>query len=124
MWLQFIVVLIALHSNMDSVFDQSKIDQYAKQESLKAPISTMIGSQLADIGSTLYAKSHGAQEANPLIPNSAAMMGIKGAYAVANYLIMKHLAENGHPTAAKIMGYTSAIPGSIAAIHNLTLSHR
>ena len=83
------------------------------------PYIAAIGGQAADIGSTLYKLHHGYGEANfggsvPL------MLAIKAGLGVGMPFMMHKLAAEGHPTAAKAIGYITGAGGAIPAAYNLS----
>lgn len=87
------------------------------------PYASVLGSNGMDVGSSIYdMMSKGTHEANPLWGGSnAAMLMGKGALTAGTIYAMRKLAEDGHPTAAKYMGYLSSIAPSLTAIHNMRI---
>lgn len=87
------------------------------------PYVAAIAGPVADAATTLDAFSRGGVEGNALLgQHRAAMLGTKAAQAILVPLLMKKLADDGHGTAAKTLGYlTGGISGSIAA-HNATVN--
>lgn len=84
-----------------------------------APYLAAVGGTLADLGTTLDARSRGAREANPLAgSDTGSIIAVKGAEAVLMPLLMRYLAKQGHPTAAKALGYITGGIGGASAIHN------
>lgn len=85
------------------------------------PYAAVAGGELADILSTLYAKNHGAHEANPVLGDfGPGAIALKSASTLPMILMMRYLAKAGHPTAAKALGYgTGAALGGVA-VHNLS----
>jgi hypothetical protein len=83
-----------------------------------APYLALVGGHVADAATTLQAlKRPGTEEANPLL-NGFGPTGIalKGGSALLQALLMRKLANSGHPTAAKALGYgIGAGMGALAA---------
>jgi len=84
------------------------------------PYAALMAGNAADIGSTWQAIESGrGREGNPVLPHSpAAIMGLKAAATIPEALIMKSLADHGHPTAGKILGYAVGALGAGLAAHN------
>lgn len=83
------------------------------------PYVAAVSGQVADGISTLHAFKHGAVEQNPLIGQSPGMlMGVKAAGAVGIPLLMKKIADSGHPKIAKALGYALGGAGALVAGHN------
>lgn len=62
----------------------------------------LIGGNVADLGSTLYALNNGARETNPLYgdhPSAAKLLAVKGAGTLLQYILLNKFAKH-HPTAA------------------------
>ena len=60
------------------------------------------------------------EEANPLLPNhGGAVLGIKAASILPEALLMRFLAQKGHPKLAKMLGYGLGAAGGAAAVHNI-----
>lgn len=72
-----------------------------------APYVALAGGSIADAASTIAAlKRPGTMEANPLLRGGAPeMLAVKGAGTAAVMWLMHKFAEQGHPTAAKAIGY-------------------
>ena len=86
------------------------------------PYAALLGGEAADIGTTLAAKKRGAVESNPLLGDfgPAAIAGKVGT-AAAMALAMRYLANHGHPTLAKALGYGSGAALGAVAAHNTTV---
>lgn len=86
------------------------------------PYAALFGGEAADIGTTLHAQSQGAQEGNPLLGNfgKGAIAGKLGG-ALLTAILIKKLAEAGHPGIAKALGYGSGIGLGAVAAHNATV---
>lgn len=83
-----------------------------------APYLAMLGGHLADAGSTLAAlKRPNVVEGNPILQGfGPAGIAMKSGSALLTALLMRKLAKDGHPTAAKILGYgTGGAMGALAA---------
>jgi hypothetical protein len=87
-----------------------------------APYAALLGSNAADLGTSLYGMNHGLHEGNPLMggDKSSVAMG-KVLPALAGLISTKLLADSGHTRMAKIAAYASSVPPSIAALHNYQL---
>lgn len=80
-----------------------------------------IGSGLDGL-TTFNAIKNGAQEANPMLPqNPMGILGVKAAENLALQLAIKKLADSGHPTAAKILGYGGGAAFGGMALHNMNV---
>lgn len=86
------------------------------------PYAALFGGEAADIGTTLHAQSHGAVEVNPLLGTfgKGAIAGKLGG-ALLTAILIKKLAEAGHPGIAKALGYGSGIGLGAVAAHNATV---
>jgi hypothetical protein len=88
-------------------------------------IAALIGGQGMDVGSSIQQFGRGNIETNPMYswmgerPSAglAAMKALQTALAVR---AMKKLADSGHPTAAKMVGYLGGAAGAAAGIYNMT----
>lgn len=87
------------------------------------PYAALIASNGADIGTSLYGMKHGLHEGNRIFGGDDPGMLIAGKVipALTGLVVTKMLADSGHPTAAKVAGYLSSVPPSIAALHNYDL---
>lgn len=83
-------------------------------------IAALIG-QGADFASTAAAlQNPSLREANPVMSSNLAIQAlVKAGYTATAAYQIKHLADSGHPTAAKILGYAIAAAGAIPALSNL-----
>ena len=81
------------------------------------------GGNAADAISTWKAiSSGGARETNPLLPGGGkGIMMMKAAMTLPQILAERHLANSGHPTAAKVLGGIIGGLGTGLAIHNMGL---
>lgn len=87
------------------------------------PYLALGAGEAADAGSTALALSRsGTQEGNPLLPqNAASIAGLKAAITIPMMIGMHYLAEHGHPTIAKVIGYGGGALGAGIAAHNMTV---
>lgn len=87
------------------------------------PYAALFGGEAADIGTTLHAQSQGAVESNPLLGKfgKGAIAGKLGG-ALVTAILIKKLAEAGHPGIAKALGYGSGIGLGAVAAHNATVT--
>lgn len=87
-----------------------------------APYLALAGGSLADGISTVQAlKRPGTYEANPFLSagGTAGMVAVKAASTAAVVWAMRRLAAQGHPTAAKIIGYGGGAGYGALAAHNM-----
>lgn len=103
--------------------DDAPIERALYERSQKgvglAPYLAAASGQVMDGISTLHAFNHGAHETNPMIGQSSGkLIALKAGTAAGTMLLMKKLAEQGHPTAAKILGYSLGAFGNGLAMHN------
>ena len=83
-----------------------------------APYVSMFGGQGADIATTVAAvKSGRFREANPL--GLTGVLAAKGAALTLVPWLMRKLARDGHPTAAKILGHGVGAAGAVPAALNM-----
>ncbi|MCR4342147.1 MAG: hypothetical protein NUW01_19900, partial [Gemmatimonadaceae bacterium] len=80
------------------------------------PYAALFGGQGADIATTLMGRSRGMRETNPL--GFGGVMAGKAALMTLGPLLMRKLAKQGHPTAAKVMGYGMGAAGAVPAVMN------
>lgn len=87
-----------------------------------APYAALVGGSAADLGSTLSALGRGAHEANPLLSHGGTpgLIAGKAVGTLALAWAMRALANHGHPTAAKAIGYGGGAAFGAAAAHNMT----
>ena len=85
-----------------------------------APYAALAGGSLADGISTYQAlKRPGTYELNPLLSGGTAeMIAMKGGTTAALLWAMHELAKQGHPTAAKVMGYVGGAALGGLAVNN------
>ena len=89
--------------------------------SIRSAAIATIGGNLFDGLTTIAAlKSGHARETNPLLGQKPTrILVIKGLFTVPQLLAEKHLADHGHPTAAKWLGYAVGGFGVAFAVRNL-----
>lgn len=88
-----------------------------------APYLSLFAGQGADAASSLYKLQHGYDESNPIYgskPTPARIIGTKAALSLPLALLMRHLSNTDHPTAAKLIGYLGGIEGAVPAAINLS----
>ena len=88
-----------------------------------APYLALLGGQGADMASTAFNMNRGYGESNPAFgtnPSLAKILAMKAGLTGGIGLLMHHMAANGHPTAAKVLGYMGGIGGAIPAAINLS----
>ncbi len=98
----------------------------AAQESprldLKPAVALAVGSGL-DLASTLYAlhSTPGAVEGNPLLAQGGTpgLIGMKLGTTAGLIWAMTKISHQGHPTAAKVIGYVGGAVLSGVAVHNV-----
>ncbi len=101
--------------------EQDRPTQAKKPGAGKAAHLVHAAGNLAD-GLSTYAVLRDPRhvEANPLLPNNGkAVLGIKAASILPEALLMRFLAQKGHPKLAKALGYGLGIAGGAAAVHNV-----
>ena len=87
------------------------------------PYAALLGGEAADIGTTLAAKARGGREGNPLLGDfGPGAIAAKAGSAAGMALLMRYLANHGHPTLAKALGYGSGAGLGAAAVHNTTVA--
>lgn len=89
-------------------------------DDLRWPMAATVGGNALDAATTWRAISDGrAREGNPMLPqNPAAIVGLKAATTIPELILLHVLAAHGHPTAAKILGYSIGALGTGLALHN------
>lgn len=88
-----------------------------------APYAALAGGSILDGASTIAAlRRPGTYEANPFLSagGTAGMVAVKAASTAAVVWAMRRLAAQGHPTAAKIIGYGGGAGYGALAAHNMT----
>lgn len=118
-----------------AVLESLKRDDAARQQDTVArtmppsrsigpwPYAAMIAGNAADVGSTLYAKDHGAVELNPLYGDSnAGLIAGKAATTALLAFAMHALEKSGHPTAAKVLGYGAGAGFGALGAHNIAVT--
>lgn len=87
------------------------------------PYLALAGGEGADLGTTLAAISSGrGREANPLLSGGTPqLVATKVGTAVALAYLIHKLAADGHPLAAKILGYGAGAGYGALAAHNATV---
>lgn len=85
-----------------------------------APYLALAAGEGADLGTTLSAIHSGrGQEANPLLAGgTASLIATKAGTAVLVAYLMHKLAQEGHPVAAKWLGYSVGAGSGALAAHN------
>jgi hypothetical protein len=88
-------------------------------------IAALIGGQALDTGSSIQQFGRGNVEANPMYSwmgerPSAGLTAMKALQTALAVRAMKKLADTGHPTAAKVVGYLGGAAGAAAGAYNMT----
>lgn len=86
-----------------------------------APYAVVIAGNVADIWTTQRAFDRGLVEGNPLLgqhPKFSTLVATKVATTAVTILAMRTLASHGHPTLAKVLGYTLGGVTLAVAGHN------
>ncbi len=87
------------------------------------PIAAFIAGSSFDMGTTLYAltSSPNVREGNPFLQvgGTPGLVIMKSAYTALAALAIVRLTRQGHPTAARWMGYVGGAALSGLALHNL-----
>ena len=89
--------------------------------------ATLIGGNLADVGSTVHALNNGAREGNPLYgehPSAGRIVGTKLVQTALEALLMKALEKTGHTKAANNIGYGLGIGTGAVAVSNMTKGNK
>lgn len=89
-----------------------------------SPLSVgfLVGGNGMDAASTIYGLSRGAEELNPLLgsqPGAAKVIGMKALATVAQYLVLRKLAES-HPKLANGIAKGAGIGLGLVGAHNFT----
>jgi hypothetical protein len=88
-------------------------------------IAALVGGQALDVGSSIQQFGRGNVESNPMYAwmgerPSAGLTAVKALQTALAVRAMKKLADSGHPTAAKVVGYLGGAAGAAAGAYNMT----
>jgi len=88
-------------------------------------IAALVGGQAMDVGSSIQQFGRGNIESNPMYSwmgerPSAGLTAMKALQTALAVRAMKKLADSGHPTAAKVVGYLGGAAGAAAGMYNMT----